>query len=247
MKCVHEATHVTEAHMFLHLLEQEGFHGRVDGEYLQGAVGELPAGGLIRVMVSDEDYEKASAFLTEWHAQQISCDEKDETKVKNDSTTLNYVTLISLCVVLAGFLIACIFLFPSSPLQEDLNGDGKVDAVYFLNADGSFDQNRLDRNFDGIFETTEYYKDNELDYKETDTDGNKIIDLRHKYEHSLLKEIEFLGPDGKLIIKKQKFGPFKLESAQFDSDSDGILDTLYEYDVLEEIKAKVSIKPRLSN
>ena len=35
MKCVHEATNITEAHLFLHLLEQKGFEGQVDSEYFK--------------------------------------------------------------------------------------------------------------------------------------------------------------------------------------------------------------------
>lgn len=43
MKCVFTASTGVEAHMVLNLLEQEGIEGRIEGEYLQGGVGDLQA------------------------------------------------------------------------------------------------------------------------------------------------------------------------------------------------------------
>ena len=45
MTRVFHAANSIEAHMVLHLLEQAGITGDLEGEYLQGGVGELPAGG----------------------------------------------------------------------------------------------------------------------------------------------------------------------------------------------------------
>lgn len=38
MKVVYQASNAVEAHMILHLLEQQGLAGRIDGEYLQEAL-----------------------------------------------------------------------------------------------------------------------------------------------------------------------------------------------------------------
>ena len=70
MKKLYEASNSVEAHMILNLLEQEGLTGRVDGEYLQGGVGELPAAGLVRVMVAEEDYAAAKSIVDKWDAAQ---------------------------------------------------------------------------------------------------------------------------------------------------------------------------------
>ncbi|MEN8226403.1 MAG: DUF2007 domain-containing protein, partial [Bacteroidota bacterium] len=41
MKCIFEASSGLEAHMISNLLQQDGIEARIDGEYLQGGVGEL--------------------------------------------------------------------------------------------------------------------------------------------------------------------------------------------------------------
>ena len=59
MKRVFQAANAIEAHMILHLLQQSGIPGHVEGEYLQGGIGELPAAGLVNVVVADEQAERA--------------------------------------------------------------------------------------------------------------------------------------------------------------------------------------------
>ena len=67
MKTVLHALNSVEANLAKGLLESEGIQCSVLGEYLQGAIGELPANGLIRVVVSDADYERASSVLESWN------------------------------------------------------------------------------------------------------------------------------------------------------------------------------------
>lgn len=70
MKKLYEASNAIEAHMIAHLLEQHGIRGRVDGEFLQGGIGELPAAGLVRVMVDELDFEKAQGVVADWESSQ---------------------------------------------------------------------------------------------------------------------------------------------------------------------------------
>jgi hypothetical protein len=63
MKTVYRAANTIEAHIILNLLRQLGIDGYINGEYLQGAMGELPAVDLVRVMVQDEDYTAALAII----------------------------------------------------------------------------------------------------------------------------------------------------------------------------------------
>jgi hypothetical protein len=70
MKMVYEAAHGVEAHMIADLLRQEGIPGMVQGEYLQGAVGGLPATGLVRVVVDEADYDRARRVIDHWSAAQ---------------------------------------------------------------------------------------------------------------------------------------------------------------------------------
>ncbi len=56
--------------MILNLLEQHGISGRIEGEYLQGGIGELSAMGFVRVLVADEDYAEAMQIIAEWESVQ---------------------------------------------------------------------------------------------------------------------------------------------------------------------------------
>ena len=52
-----------EAHLVQDLLERAGIPSRIDGEYLQGAAGGLPLGGLVKVRGPPE---RAAAFRSRW-------------------------------------------------------------------------------------------------------------------------------------------------------------------------------------
>ena len=66
MKTVLHALNSVEAHVVKGLLRSEGIECSVLGDYLQGAVGELPPTNLIRVVVNDEDYDRAKAIVDDW-------------------------------------------------------------------------------------------------------------------------------------------------------------------------------------
>lgn len=70
MKTVYEAANAVEAHMLQDLLRSAHISARVDGAFLQGAMGELPAAGLVRVVVEDEDWTRARAEIEHWEAEQ---------------------------------------------------------------------------------------------------------------------------------------------------------------------------------
>jgi len=52
-----------DAHLLKGLLEQRGIEVQVIGEFLQGAMGELPASGLIQVLVPEEQLDDALETL----------------------------------------------------------------------------------------------------------------------------------------------------------------------------------------
>jgi hypothetical protein len=70
MKSVYEAASGLDAHMILNLLEQQRISGRIEGEYLQGGIGGIPAMGLVRVLVSEADYAEARKIISEWESVQ---------------------------------------------------------------------------------------------------------------------------------------------------------------------------------
>lgn len=68
MRAIYEPAHSIEANLIVGLLLQAGIKSHIAGEYLQGGAGELPAFGLMRIMVADEDSEAARRLIEEWNS-----------------------------------------------------------------------------------------------------------------------------------------------------------------------------------
>lgn len=66
MKSIYQAAHGVDAHMVKGLLEQAGIPAQVRGEYLQGALGELPVNGMVTVWVGEPDALRAREILRDW-------------------------------------------------------------------------------------------------------------------------------------------------------------------------------------
>ena len=68
MKTVYDASSNIEAHLIMHQLQQAGIEATIQGEYLQGGIGELPAAGNIRVVVPAKDVAEARQVIADWEA-----------------------------------------------------------------------------------------------------------------------------------------------------------------------------------
>ncbi|MFI4969971.1 MAG: DUF2007 domain-containing protein [Lysobacterales bacterium] len=62
MKIVYRAENIIDAHLVKNALAFEGIPAFVSGEYLTGAIGELPAWNLVSVMVAGHDVERAATI-----------------------------------------------------------------------------------------------------------------------------------------------------------------------------------------
>ena len=56
---IYNAESLIDANLLLHRLQEVGIAARVNGGFLMGGVGELPAAGLVTVVVADADAEAA--------------------------------------------------------------------------------------------------------------------------------------------------------------------------------------------
>lgn len=101
MKSVYEASTGLDAHMVLNLLEQRGISGRIEGEYLQGGIGELSALGFVRVLVAEEDYAAAMKIISEWEAIQPP----EENAQPETSTS------IALRIFIAGVFVGAVLMY----------------------------------------------------------------------------------------------------------------------------------------
>ena len=70
MTKIYSAQNAIDAHIVKGMLEQQGIQARVNGEFLQGGIGELPLIDLGTVSVAEEDYEKALEVVREYENEE---------------------------------------------------------------------------------------------------------------------------------------------------------------------------------
>jgi len=66
MKKIFDASNTIEANLLKNILEQEGITVYISGEYLQGGMGELPAMGLVSILVEDDEKVRAEKIIRAW-------------------------------------------------------------------------------------------------------------------------------------------------------------------------------------
>lgn len=65
MRIVYQAENIVDAHLIKGTLGAYGIVAFVTGEYLTGAMGQLPACGLVSVMVADDIHAEAARIVAE--------------------------------------------------------------------------------------------------------------------------------------------------------------------------------------
>ncbi len=254
MKLLYEALNTVEAHMILNLLEQAGLSARIDGEYLQGGVGELQAIGVVRVMVEDADYADANEIIMEWDAKQPEQERQDQVTKRKSSVSTGVIGFICGLVVMAVYYNTPVtddgidydgdglldekwtyVNYRLSKTEVDRNFDQKTDLIYKFDRMGLIESSMSDDNFDGVFETDIYYDYGNAIWQKSDTTGDGFKDYRVTFKSGLVDTIRFVNPETKKVIKVQHYGPAKMIKSEIDTTGDGVLDTLHEYDAIEEI------------
>ncbi len=66
MFVVYHAENIVDAYLVRNLLKSYDIEAQVLGEYLQGAMGELPVNDLIRVVVPQQDVENSLDIIKKW-------------------------------------------------------------------------------------------------------------------------------------------------------------------------------------
>lgn len=244
--------------MILNLLQQEGINGRVEGEYLQGGVGELQAMNIVRVVVDESDYKSAISIITDWESKQPHKTPKKKPVQKSSRIGLGF-----LLGLFSG--IGSMYWAYNSPVTSegidynhdgqmdekwiykddriyraniDRNMDGKIDFIYKYDRKGVLYRSESDDDFDGVYETTHKYKYGNAYLQESDLNRDGKIDYRVTFKNGLVDEIKILDPNSNLPRKMQKYVMNKLVSAKYDSNGDGVFDVNYEYDFFEEVNTK---------
>ncbi len=80
MVIIYHAANSLDANMIKGVLAQHGIQAYVQGEYLQGGVGDLPAADLVKVAVDDPFETEAKQIIDAWQHASI-LDEEDNTSL----------------------------------------------------------------------------------------------------------------------------------------------------------------------
>ena len=264
MNPVYEAANGVEAHMIADLLKQQGIEARVDGAFLQGAVGGLPAHGLVRVMVEPESQAAARAIIDAWHkaeAEQAADRPSSPAPRKRWPFFLAGLMLgigasyvyVRVPVTMRGIDHGSnrspdeIWTYSARNLplkwEADRNLDGKIDIVTWYDDQGHPSEVKADDNFDGVFEFHGRYRAGNMAVSASDTNGDGFEDLRSHYTGGVLTKNEYLEPKTGKVLKVEYISLGKLVRAETDTNGDGKMDRLTTYDTLGEVARTEEIRP----
>lgn len=241
MIIIHRAANIADAHLIRQLLEAEGIPAFIQGEYLQGAVGELPANTEILVHVADGNAEAARGIIAAWEsAEPVVLDEEDAEKSTVTGTPspspapergIPVFWILGSSVfgaMLGGGLIWGLLYAPQPPSKIDYDRDGRADDFFYYFGE-RLERIEMDRNRDGkIDQTLHYGSDGFIASSESDDDFDDRVDTRARYRDGQATDSDFdLDGDGQPEYRAEyRFGLMLREEYM---GADGILLKRVEY------------------
>lgn len=257
MKKVFDAANAVEAHMVLHMLENHGIDGRIEGEHLSGGVGELPAFGLVRVLVDESDVERARGIIAEWERPQQDGAQHDVRSGPRPAT----LGAFAMGALLGG--LGVFWYYAAKPVvepgrdfngdgirdetltwrgatpskaEEDRNADGRIDTRWEFDSQGRVQRQHRDADFDGDMETVTTYRNDLPVYTEV-RDARSQADVRHHYLFGVQYYSEIVDRASGAVVKRHTYEGTSLAREEYDADRDGTLETVRTYDDFEEVIA----------
>ena len=211
MIIVYRAANIADAHLIRQLLEAEGIPAFIQGEYLQGAVGELPANTEILLHVADENADAARAIVDEWESAEPVLLEEDAAEKSTVTGTpssppapkrgMPMVWIVGSSVfgaILGAGLTWTLLHAPRPPSEIDYDRDGRADQFFYYFGE-RVERIEMDRNRDGKIDQTLYYDSNGFIARgESDDDFDGRIDGHAHYKHGQIidSDVDFDG-DGR--------------------------------------------------
>lgn len=254
MQTLYEAANALEAHMLRDLLRQQGIQAELHGEHLPGALGELPAAGLVRLVVDEADHPRARQVVEQWDAAQPA--DPPAARARGAGQRLGAFAL-GLALGLGGATAwyrspggsdtrdhdhdgvpddTWTLAASGQPLrrEQDRNFDHRPDLVTVFDARGEPANAQADDDFDGRFETHEIYQAGQLISREADTDGDDFPEQRSEYLDGVLAVVTRLNPASGLPLRVDHYHLGRVVSSEQDTDRDGVLDTRLHLDAQGE-------------
>jgi hypothetical protein len=252
MKCAYEAANGVEAHMVANMLEQSGIEARVDGEHLASGIGDLPAVGLVRVMVDERDHGRAREIIANWEAQSPP---DTIPEPKRSYAPAWFLVGVAFTLALTQWLNRSTasgeghdfnddgqldqrFTYRNgaiSAIDGDANLDGRMDYRYEYDAKGLMVSSAQDANFDGKYERRLAFERGLPRLLSEDWDMDGSVDRRDEYRNGVLQTTMLFASNGNQPVKVLRFEHGVLVTAEYDASGDGNADTFYRYDQFGEI------------
>jgi hypothetical protein len=158
MQTIYQAANLADAHLLRQLLQDTGIPVHLNGEYLQGALGEVPPNTPILLMVPDEHAQTARALVLDWERATPQYDEASEDDTLASMSPIAptdrggsvFATIGSLLfgAFCGAAIVWTIYNRPGTPGEIDYDGDGRVDERLYFAGDRA-DRVEIDRNRDG--------------------------------------------------------------------------------------------------
>jgi hypothetical protein len=197
MISIYHAANLADAYLVRQLLEQERIDAYVAGEYLQGALGDIPANTPIEVRVASEHAARARQIVEEWEQTPIDqalFDEDDTAVSKHASTTrlianpenTRFRVFSAIAWLLSGGVIGASLIWSAynGPRREssiDYDGDG-IAEERLLFAGDRLQRTEIDRNRDRKPDEIRYYgRFGAIERDEVDQDFDGVMEQRSEY------------------------------------------------------------------
>ena len=255
MRTVFEPSNALEGHMLQDLLRQRGISARLDGAGLHSAVGELPAIGLVRLVVDENDFDAARAVIDEWEKTSVPA---SISMPPQQSLGAIFGAVLGLMIGIGAALVY--FRAPINvdgidhnedgvlderwkssrsgmPIRTEIdrNLDGAVDFVWNFDRDGHAESGESDDDFNGTFETQFKLRNGQVYFAQVDTDGDSTPDLKSLARFGVVTTVELSANSPNSPVRVETYHLGKLVSAEVDTDRDGTLDRRYTYDAFGEV------------
>jgi len=266
MIIVYRAANITDAHLIRQMLEAEGIPAFIQGEYLQGAVGELPANTEVFVQVADENAIAARAIVDEWDSAEPESDIAESMTTSVPVLQPRGMSIFTTTMLLlTGIVIGAAAMWavqnrPSEGPAIDHDGDGHVDERLFMagdrvarvdqdrnrnetadqrfhyDANGMLEKIESDDDFNGHFERIDTLRKNQMAGTSIDFDRDGHRDARAEYMLGVIYREEWFDKNDN-VVRWVQYEDGAPKTGEFDSDGDGRLDTARRYDRRGEIIA----------
>ena len=226
---VYECTLAVEAHMICDLLSQAGISARVDGEFLQGASGEIPLGNAIKVRVDPARVAEAREVIADWEKLQPA----EATALPQPKRSRLTSPLWFFAGVMVGIaLVFAVFhqRLSTADFEEDRNEDGRIDFRWTYRWNGDPLGYEEDNDYDGRFELKFEVGDDGHAYRSIlDADGDGRPDEVTQFTHGVATESDYYSSGGR-VVKRLFYKAGEPDYAEFDDDGDGTFKRRVKYD-----------------